>query len=138
MILIDNAKVICDSNQRNCNCKSEQRLLMHWVEMKLAFISIITWEQREIIVSFKDDASENNALRNYLKNNLDQGQCVLLFFPLFFFGSKIISTNCFYLVSPKWAERVTTSNSGSTKKLCTFALPAQKSASYSQTTCNKV
>lgn len=44
--------------------------------MKLAFVSIITWEQREIIISFKDDASENNALRKYLKNNQDQGQCV--------------------------------------------------------------
>lgn len=69
MILIDNAKVTCDSNQRNSNCKSKQRLLMHRIKMKLAFVSIITWEQREIIISFKDDASENNALRKDLKNN---------------------------------------------------------------------
>lgn len=79
MILIDNAKVTCDSNQRNSNCKSKQRLLMHRVKMKLAFVSIITWEQREIIISFKDDASENNALRNYLKNNSEQGQCAYSF-----------------------------------------------------------
>lgn len=55
------------------------RLLMHRIKMKLAFVSIITWEQREIIISFKDDASENNALRKDLKNNSEQGQCVYSF-----------------------------------------------------------
>ncbi len=97
MILIDNTKVTCDSNQRNSNCKSEQRLLMHRVKMKLAFVSIITWEQREIIISFKDDASENNALRNDLKNNSEQGQCVLIF------GGKIIFALIVFIsyLSPK-------------------------------------
>lgn len=65
--------------------KASRDLLMRRVGTKLAFVSIITWEQREALVSFKGDASENNALRNYLKNNSDQGQrvyCISSSFPL--------------------------------------------------------